>query len=94
MKWSPGQIAAMLRRRFPGRPEMHVLDETIYQALYVQGRGAAPRDRRRAAVGPRPRRPRRQPEQRRPRFAEPMLMISDRPAEAADRAVPATGKAT
>jgi len=89
MKWSPGQIAAMLRRRFPGRPEMHVCHETIYQALYVQGRGELRREIAAALRSGRAyRRPRRQPEQRRPRFAEPMLMISDRPAEAADRAVP------
>ena len=89
MKWSPQQIAAMLRRRFPGRPEMHVCHETIYQALYVQGRGELRREIAAALRSGRARRrPRRQPEQRRPRFAEPMLMISDRPAEAADRAVP------
>ena len=89
MKWSPAQIAAMLRRRFPGRPEMHVCHETIYQALYVQGRGELRREIAAALRSGRAyRRPRRQPEQRRPRFAEPMLMISDRPAEAADRAVP------
>ena len=89
MKWSPQQIAAMLRRRFPGRPEMHVCHETIYQALYVQGRGELRREIAAALRSGRAyRRPRRQPEQRRPRFAAPMLMISDRPAEAADRAVP------
>src|ERR1700678_132311 len=90
MKWSPEQIAAMLPRRFPGRPEMHVCHETIYQALYVQGRGELRREIAAALRSGRARRrPRRQPGQRRPRFAEPMLMISDRPAEAADRAVPA-----
>ena len=89
MKWSPQQIAAMLRRRFPGRPEMHVCHETIYQALYVQGRGELRREIAAALRSGRAyRRPRRQPGQRRPRFAEPMAMISDRPAEAADRAVP------
>ena len=89
MKWSPEQIAAMLRERFPGRPEMHVCHETIYQALYVQGRGELRREIAAALRSGRARRrPRRQPEQRRPRFAAPMLMISDRPAEAADRAVP------
>jgi len=88
-KWSPEQIAVMLRRKFPGRPEMHVCHETIYQALYVQGRGELRREIAAALRSGRARRrPRRQPEQRRPRFAEPMLMISDRPAEAADRAVP------
>jgi IS30 family transposase len=35
MNWSPEQIAVMLRRRFPGRPEMHVCHETVCQALYV-----------------------------------------------------------
>ena len=85
-KWSPQQIAVMLRRRFPGRPEMHVCHETIYQALYVQGRGELRREIAAALRSGRARRrPRRQPAQRRPRFAEPMLMISDRPAEADDR---------
>jgi IS30 family transposase len=89
MKWSPQQIAAMLRRRFPGRPEMHVCHETIYQALYVQGRGELRREIAAALRSGRAhRRPRRQPAQRQPRFAAPMLTISDRPAEAADRAVP------
>jgi IS30 family transposase len=89
MKWSPEQIAVMLRRRFPGRPEMHVCHETIYQALYVQGRGELRREIAAALRSGRARRkPRRQERQRQPRFAEPMLMISDRPAEAADRAVP------
>jgi IS30 family transposase len=88
-KRSPAQIAAMLRGRFPGRPEMHVCHETIYQALYVQGRGELRREIAAALRSGRARRrPRRRPERRRPRFAEPMLMISDRPAEAADRAVP------
>jgi len=89
MNWSPEQIAVMLRRRFPGRPEMHVCHETIYQALYVQGRGELRRELARALrTGRAARRPRRQPGQRQPRFAAPMVMISDRPAEAADRAVP------
>lgn len=34
MRWSPEQICHALRRRFPDRPEMHVVHETIYQALY------------------------------------------------------------
>jgi IS30 family transposase len=36
--WSPEQIANILRRRFPDRPEMHVTPETIYRALYSQAR--------------------------------------------------------
>jgi IS30 family transposase len=90
-KWSPAQIAATLKNDFPGQPEMHVSHETIYQALYVQGRGAL---RRELAVclrtGRALRRPRRQAAARRGR-AGPFpgsVMISERPAEAGDRAVP------
>ncbi len=88
-KWSPEQVCHALRKDFPGRPEMHVAHETIYQALYVQGRGELRRELARALRTGRARRvPRRRPGARRPRFAEPMVMISERPAEAADRAVP------
>ncbi|MGW6260519.1 helix-turn-helix domain-containing protein, partial [Streptomyces sp. NPDC055085] len=38
-KWSPEQICQALRTRFPERPEMHVVHETVYQTLYLQGRG-------------------------------------------------------
>ena len=88
-RFSPEQIAARLRRDHPDRPELHVTHETIYQALYVQGRGELRRELRRALrTGRAARKPRTPGGQRRPRFAEPMAMISDRPAEAADRAVP------
>jgi IS30 family transposase len=40
-RWSPEQISAMLKAEFPDEPEMRVSHETIYQAIYVQGRGAA-----------------------------------------------------
>ncbi|MEU0886253.1 IS30 family transposase [Lentzea sp. NPDC005914] len=89
LRWSPEQIVARLRRDFPDRPELHVVHETIYQSLYVQGRGEL---RRELAVALRTgramRRPRRQAQQRTPRMATPMVMISERPAEADDRAVP------
>nr|WP_184539242.1 IS30 family transposase [Micromonospora polyrhachis] len=88
-KWSPEQIVQRLRRDFPDQPGMHVTHETIYQALYVQGRGELRRELTRALrTGRAVRRPRRQPGQRQPRFTAPMVMISDRPAEADDRAVP------
>jgi IS30 family transposase len=88
-RWSPEQISRTLVVAFPNRPEMRVAPETIYQALYVQGRGQLRRELTRALrTGRACRRPRRRPEQRTPRFVEPMVMISDRPAEAADRAVP------
>jgi transposase, IS30 family len=88
MKWSPEQISALLKREFPDRPEMRVSPETIYQSVYVQGRGAL---RRELAVclrtGRALRKPRRKDSERRGRIKD-MVMISERPAEAADRAVP------
>ncbi|MGF1432571.1 IS30 family transposase, partial [Kitasatospora sp. LaBMicrA B282] len=88
-KWSPEQICQALRDTFPERPEMHVVHETVYQALYVQGRGELRRELAGALRTGRARRlPHRQAAARRPRFATPMVMISERPAEADDRAVP------
>jgi IS30 family transposase len=86
---SPEQISRRLRRDHPDRPELHVTHETIYQALYVQGRGELRRELARALrTGRTVRKPRRAAGQRQPRFTAPMIMISDRPAEVADRAVP------
>ncbi len=48
LEWSPEQISRSLRREFPDRPEMRVSHETIYQALYVQGRGELRRELTRA----------------------------------------------
>ncbi|MCP3755656.1 IS30 family transposase [Streptomyces sp. TBY4] len=88
-KWSPEQICESLRRTFPDQAEMHVVHETIYQALYVQGRGELRRELARALRSGRARRrPQRQAACRQPRFTHPMVMISERPAEAEDRAVP------
>jgi transposase, IS30 family len=88
LEWSPEQIAATLKVEFADRPEMWVSYETIYQAIYVQSRGAL---RRELAVclrtGRAIRRPKRRVEERRGRIPN-MLMISERPAEVADRAVP------
>ncbi|WP_416903347.1 IS30 family transposase [Micromonospora echinospora] len=88
-RWSPEQIVRRLRRDFPDQPGMHVTHETIYQALYIQGRGELRRELTRALrTGRAGRRPRRPAGQRQPRFTAPMVMISDRPAEVDDRAVP------
>ncbi|MCY0938663.1 IS30 family transposase [Streptomyces sp. H34-S4] len=88
-KWSPEQICQALRAQFPDRPEMHVVHETVYQALYVQGRGQLRRELAGALRSGRARRrPQRQANCRQPRFSTPMVMISERPAEVADRAVP------
>jgi IS30 family transposase len=87
-KLSPEQIAAQLRRDFPHQPELHVVHETIYQALYIQGRGQLRREVAKALrTGRAMRKPRRQAQQRQPRYTQPMIMISERPAEAADRAM-------
>jgi IS30 family transposase len=89
MEWSPEQISKTLLAQFPAQPEMQVSHETIYQALYVQGRGELRRELTRALRTGRARRiPHRRPDQRQPRFTTPMVMISERPAEAGDRAVP------
>jgi transposase, IS30 family len=88
LNWSPGQVSAWLRREFPDRAEMRVSAETIYQSLYVQGRGALRRElAAHLRTGRAARRPRRAGEERRGRFPG-MVNISERPAEAGDRAVP------
>ncbi|MEY9839745.1 IS30 family transposase [Streptacidiphilus sp. EB103A] len=89
LKWSPEQICQALRAQFPDRPELHVVHETVYQALYVQGRGELRRELAAALrTGRARRKPHRQAASRQPRFTTPMVMISERPAEAEDRAVP------
>jgi len=86
--WSPEQISRMLRKEFPGEPGMQVSPETIYQSLYVQGRGALRRELAACLrTGRALRKPRRKDGERRGRIAG-MVMISERPAEVADRAVP------
>lgn len=91
LKWSPEQIAGWLKRRYPGRTAMQVSHETIYRSLFIQARGllkkellgqlrAGHRYRRRQhaaaasqqSLGPIP----------------AAISIRERPAEAADRAVP------
>ena len=89
LKWSPEQISAHLAHQHPQDRAMNVSHETIYQALYLQGRGELRRELAKCLrTGRAVRKPRRQPGQRLSRFIDPMIMISERPAEAADRAVP------
>jgi IS30 family transposase len=86
--YSPEQIVGRLRRKFPENAEMWVSHETIYQSLYVQSRGALRRDLTKCLrTGRALRRPCRQAGQRRNRIPD-MINISERPAEAEDRAVP------
>lgn len=86
--WSPEQIAARLKLDFPDDESMRVSHEAIYQALYVQGRGAL---RRELVACLRTGRALRVPRARTRRgkaFVGPEVMITERPAEANDRAVP------
>ena len=88
LNWSPEQISAALRREFPGRAEMRVSPETICQSVYVQGRGALRRElARHLRTGRALRRPRTSAAERRGKIPG-MVNVSERPAEAADRAVP------
>ena len=87
-RYSPEQIVGRLRRQFPDDPEMRVSAETIYQSLYVQSRGALRRDLTKCLrTGRALRRPGRRPGQRRNQIPD-MINITERPAEADDRAVP------
>jgi IS30 family transposase len=87
--WSPEQIVGRLRIDFPDDESMRVSHEAIYQALYVQGRGALRRELTACLrTGRALRVPRARTRGRGKKFVTPEVMISERPAEAADRAVP------
>jgi IS30 family transposase len=88
-RWSPQQTAGWLRSSFPDRPELWVSHETIYQSLYVQARGALRKEltaylRRRQTS----RKPRGHSTYNGQGQLRGVLNISERPAEAEDRAVP------
>lgn len=89
-RWSPGQISTRLAREHPDDPERRVSHETIYRSLYCQGRGGLKRELISALRSGRARRrPRsRAEESRRANVLGTIVPISERPAEAADRAVP------
>ncbi|WP_420843826.1 IS30 family transposase [Kribbella speibonae] len=88
-KLSPEQICNRLVKDFPDDESMRVSHETIYQALYFQSRGGLKREVQTALrTGRTRRKPQRRPDQRQTRFVDDMIMISERPAEADDRAVP------
>jgi IS30 family transposase len=85
--WSPQQIARQLRLEHPGDPMMQVSHETIYQSLYVQGRGALKRELVKCLRSGRAQRVLRNRKEHRGKI-KGMVMISERPPEVADRAVP------
>jgi IS30 family transposase len=87
--WSPEQIANRLWIDFPDDESMRISHEAIYQALYVQGRGALRRELCACLrTGRALRVPRARTQGRGKRFVTPEVMISERPPEAEDRAVP------
>ena len=87
--WSPEQISRRLRVDFPDDESMRISHEAIYQALYVQGRGALRRELTACLrTGRALRVPQARTRGRGKKFVTSDVMISERPAEVADRAVP------
>jgi IS30 family transposase len=87
--WSPEQIANRLRVEFPDDESMRVSHEAIYQAIYVQGRGALRRELAACLrTGRALRVPRARVRGRGKKFVSPEIMIRERPAEVEDRGVP------
>jgi IS30 family transposase len=87
--WSPEQIARRLPIDFPDDMAMRISHEAIYQALFIQGRGGLRRELTACLRSGRALRvPRARTRGRGKSFVTPGIMISERPAEAADRAVP------
>ncbi|WP_216918345.1 IS30 family transposase [Nocardia noduli] len=87
--WSPEQISHRLRLDFPDDESMRISHEAIYQALYIQGRGALQRELVACLrTGRALRVPRARTKRRGPGFITPEVRISARPAEVEDRAVP------
>ena len=87
--WSPEQISGRLRLDFPDDESMRVSHEAIYQSLYVQGRGALRRELTACLrTGRALRVPRNRTSKGNRSFVTDELLISERPAEVDDRAVP------
>ncbi len=85
--WSPQQIAGRLRREFGDDASMSISQETIYRSLYVQGRGELRKELTRCLRTGRAKRKSQGRLERRGQIPD-KVMISERPAEVADRAVP------
>ena len=86
--WSPRQISEWLIEAYPSDEEMRVSHETIYQSLFIQGRGALRKELWRCLrTGRATRRPQGRPASTKGQIRD-MVMISQRPAEVEDRAVP------
>jgi len=88
LRWSPQQIARSLRDDFPDDLEMRVSHETIYTSLFVQGRGSLRKELTRCLRSGRAiRRPHGHVPTNKGKLGK-MILISERPAEVEDRAVP------
>jgi len=86
--WSPGQISDWLTDTYPDSQEMQVSHETIYQSLFIQGKGSLRKELWRCLrTGRATRRPQGRPASTKGQIRD-MVMISERPAEVEDRAVP------
>jgi len=87
--WSPEQIAHRLPIDFPDDKSMRISHEAIYQALYIQGRGALRRELTACLrTGRALRVPRERTRGRGKTFVTPEILISERPPAVEDRAVP------
>ena len=88
-RWSPRQISARLICDYPDDPEMRVSHETIYRTLFIQARGALRKELTACLrTGRAQRRPHLRTEQSGVGRLRNMILISDRPPEVEDRAVP------
>ena len=86
--WSPLQISRWLLEQYPDDEEMRVSRETIYQSLFIQGKGALRKELWRCLrTGRAIRKPQGRPKSTKGQIRD-MVMISERPAEVEDRAVP------
>ncbi|MEE9177256.1 MAG: IS30 family transposase, partial [Acidimicrobiia bacterium] len=86
--WSPRQVSEWLTDTYPDNQEMRVSHETIYQTLFIQGKGSLRKELWRCLrTGRATRRPQGRPSSTKGQIRD-MVMISERPAEVEDRAVP------
>ena len=89
LRWSPKQISAWLKREYSESPQMQISHETIYVSLYVQGRGSLRAELTKHLRSRRTyRRAKNEIRRQGPKMLPDPIMISERPAEANDRAVP------
>lgn len=90
LQWAPEQVAGWLKRAYPGNEAFQVSHETIYRSLFIQARGALKKELLKHLRRTRVMRRSRHHTQKGPDHGQIVdaVPISERPAEAADRAVP------